>query len=109
VELLATTQQIASNQMYKLVVKIIFGMYNLHTTKTKQKQKSGNIVKTSYCSFLYYNIIQLDNITMLWRNILRWSSALKMEKARTSETMVSHYHTAWSQNSKSHNLNLKHC
>jgi len=56
VELLATTQQIASNQMYKLVVKIIFGMYNLHTTKTKQKQKSGNIVKTSYCSFLYYNI-----------------------------------------------------
>jgi len=33
VELLAATQQITSNQMYKLAVKIIFGMYNLHITK----------------------------------------------------------------------------
>jgi hypothetical protein len=51
VELLATTQQTASNQMYKLAVKIIFGMYNLHTTKRKQKQKAGILSKLDIAVF----------------------------------------------------------
>jgi hypothetical protein len=80
----------------------------LRTGLLHETTRGPHDVGESYCDLLGYNTVQsgLSTDVSEQHTASSLTSTLNMETVCFSETLVTTYHTAWSQNSQGHNMEV---